>query len=144
VRDDDGEVVEELDVDIRCRAGDEAEKGRGADERWEEGEEEVIAKLRGPGKEVVFSKGVQGAFGDDEGMSALEVPERTDGVHGDVVPDALALGVNLVKGVVFGVLARFRRRGGGAGVVCGPRGGVWCGGRLGGDAVRHAASIRVF
>ena len=97
--DDEGEVVEELHVEVGGVAGGEADDGGGADEGGEEGEEEVIAELGGAGDQVVVVESGEGALEDDEGRDALEIPEVVEGGGGDLGPDALAHGV--VRGVVF-------------------------------------------
>ena len=73
------------------------------DEGGEEGEEEVVTEFRGAGEEVVFLEGVEGALDDGEGGYTLKVPEVVEGGGGDVVPDALAEGVDVGDGVVLWV-----------------------------------------
>jgi hypothetical protein len=54
--------------------GGETQQRAGAEESWEEGEEEVEAKLGCAAKEIVGEEGPPGAFGYDTKGNALEIP----------------------------------------------------------------------
>ncbi len=125
--DDEGEVVEEFDVDLGGVAGDHAEDGAGADEGGKEGKEEVVAEFGGAGEEIVVHEGAEGALHNYGWWNALEVPEGLEGGVGDLVPDSLAQRVDMSDRVVFAI---------GNGIVDGGHAGLLrgCGERLLGES----------